>query len=187
MNCIIKIVVMNIFIFLSLKKLICKIVIMSQYFSDCESIFALTHACSVSAYAPPSLIYFLPILHNETCHSPRGDNYLPAFIRMQASLSSGSPGHRWSLHFLTSSPVPSHCCPVTAAPWHTRARLCHPPSQDFEQPLHGPHGFHWPLAVIELNVRERYLCQILAGDSDDTYRILWSEALLLGLVHKMIF
>lgn len=129
---------------------------MSEYFSECENISALIHACSVSAYASPSLIYFILILHNETCHSPRGDNYLPAFIRRQASLSLGSPGHRWSLHFLTSSPVPSHCCPVTAAPWHTRARLCHPPSQDFEQPLHGPHGFHWPLAIIELNIRERY-------------------------------
>lgn len=65
-------------------------------------------------------------------------------------LSSDSPGQRCSLHFRTSSPVPSHCCPVTAAPWHTRARLCQPPSQDLEQPLHGPQGFHWPLAKTEL-------------------------------------
>lgn len=71
-------------------------------------------------------------------------------------LSSDSPGQRWSLHFLTSSPLPSHCCPVTAAPWHTRARLCHPPSQDLEQPLHGPQGFHWPLAKTEaFSVRNR--------------------------------
>lgn len=31
-------------------------------------------------------------------------------------VSSFLPGHRCSLHLLTSSPAPSHCCPVTAAP-----------------------------------------------------------------------
>lgn len=88
---------------------------------------------------------------------PGADNYLPFLsFRRESHYPVGSPGHRWSLHFLTSSPVPSHCCPVSAAPWHTRARLCHPPSQDLEQPLHGPQGFHWPLARTESPVTLRY-------------------------------
>lgn len=61
-------------------------------------------------------------------------------------LSSFSPGHRCSLHLLTSSPVPSHCWPVIAAPWHVLIRLSQPPSQDLEHPLQWPHWFHWPLA-----------------------------------------
>lgn len=61
-------------------------------------------------------------------------------------LSSFSPGHRCSLHLLTSSPVPSHCCPVIAAPWQVLIRLSQPPSQDLEHPLQWPHWFHWPLA-----------------------------------------
>lgn len=88
---------------------------------------------------------------------PGADNYLPFLsFRHKSHYPVGSPGHRWSLHFLTSSPVPSHCCPVTATPWHTLARLCHPPSQDLEQPLHGPQGFHWPLARTELPITLRY-------------------------------
>lgn len=102
------------------------------------------------------------------------DNYLPAFIQTWVLLSFDSPGQRWSLHFLTSSPVPSHCCPVTAAPWHTRARLCQPPSQDLEQPLHGPQGFHWPLAKTEsLLVRNTLRGVKWAKKNPTEYQLKW--------------